>query len=76
MLTFNTIKNAIEYSWRGSYINPQKFSNFIQDNSSDRRYKVSWKVLNDNSGIFTYRNCKYWFHRSYDGSIEVETLWK
>ncbi len=74
MLDFNLIKDAVEYGWRGNYINPKKFSDYIEQNSDDKRYKVKWGALTQNSGIFTYRNSQYWFYRNFDGTCDVERM--
>lgn len=74
MLEFNHIRNAVEYSWTNHYVNPKKFSDYIEQTSSDRRYKVSWNALTENSGIFTYRSNRYWFYRNFDGNIDVERI--
>ena len=74
MLDFNLIRDAVEYGWTCNHVNPAKVSKYIEENSSDRRYKVSWNALTDNSGIFTYRTIKYWFYKWYDGTCEVERM--
>lgn len=74
MLDFNLITYAVEYGWRGYYINPKKMGEYIEQNSCDRRYKVKWKALTQNSGIFTYMGETYWFYRKYDGTCDVERM--